>query len=399
MRKMKLLFLISTLTGGGAERVVCNLSRALEGKAQVDILVNAESEDDYPHAGRVMTLGLPFTKKLTLPLQIRVFFRRLSLLRKLKREGGYDACISFMNSSNFANILSGRKHCPVVVSERIMLSLCDSRNYNLFVKPLVRLLYKKADIVTAVSRECADDLKEKFSVPAGSIRVINNGLDLDFIGQMSKKEAPIAFEEGCFYFLNIGRLSRQKGQAYLIRAFGAVCRERPDCRLVICGTGPLEAELRSLCDRLGIGDKVVFAGFCDNPYAIAARCHAYVSTSLYEGFSNVLIEAMACSLPVISADFRSSAREILAPDTDYREKVKSGVERAAFGLLTPSYEDPSRSREAAGATAKAMRMLLEDEELCASLREASARRAKSLDIDSIALEWLKVAGEGRHELL
>ncbi len=394
MRK-KILFLITSLTGGGAERVVCNLSRVLEKDADIDILINSESDRDYPHGGHVLTLGMDFTKKLTWSVQLKALLKRMSILRKLKKDGGYDACISFMDSANFANILSGRKHCKVIVSERIMLSQCRTKNYIRFVHPAVKLLYPHADVVAAVSKECALDLKRNFGIPKDKLTAVYNGVDLPFIKEMADKKPAVELEEDCFYFLNIGRLLQQKGQWHLIRAFSRVSRSHKNARLMICGSGSDEAYLKKLAKECGVSKEVIFVGFCDNPYAIASRCDAYVSTSLFEGFSNVLIEAMACGLPVISVDFKSSAREILSPDTSFEHKQMKGIERAEYGLITPQnsgiYREGSDPlEESESALVKAMELMIKDDELRKHYREKSLERAQQLSLENIAGEWLEL---------
>jgi len=394
MRK-KILFLITSLTGGGAERVVCNLSRVLEKDADIDILINSESDRDYPHGGHVLTLGMDFTKKLTWSVQLKALLNRMSMLRKLKKDGGYDACISFMDSANFANILSGRKHCKVIVSERIMLSQCRTKNYIRFVHPAVKLLYPHADVVAAVSKECALDLKRNFGIPKDKLTAVYNGVDLPFIKEMADKKPAVELEEDCFYFLNIGRLLQQKGQWHLIRAFSRVSRSHKNARLMICGSGSDEAYLKKLAKECGVSKEVIFAGFCDNPYAIASRCDAYVSTSLFEGFSNVLIEAMACGLPIISVDFKSSAREIMSPDTSFEHKQMKGIERAEYGLITPQnsgiYREGSDPlEESESALVKAMELMIKDDELRMHYREKSLERAQQLSLENIAGKWLEL---------
>ncbi|MBR0149360.1 MAG: glycosyltransferase [Lachnospiraceae bacterium] len=394
MRK-KILFLITSLTGGGAERVVCNLSRVLEKDADIDILINSESDRDYPHGGHVLTLGMDFTKKLTWSVQLKALLKRMSILRKLKKDGGYDACISFMDSANFANILSGRKHCKVIVSERIMLSQCRTKNYIRFVHPAVKLLYPHADVVAAVSKECALDLKRNFGIPKDKLTAVYNGVDLPFIKEMADKKPAVELEEDFFYFLNIGRLLQQKGQWHLIRAFSRVSRSHKNARLMICGSGSDEAYLKKLAKECGVSKEVIFAGFCYNPYAIASRCDAYVSTSLFEGFSNVLIEAMACGLPIISVDFKSSAREIMSPDTSFEHKQQKGIERAEYGLITPQnsgiYREGSDPlEESESALVKAMELMIKDDELRKHYREKSLERAQQLSLENIAGKWLEL---------
>ena len=137
-------------------------------------------------------------------------------------------------------------------------------------------------------------------------------------------------------------------------------------------------------------------GFVDNPYRYMANADAVVMTSLYEGFCNVLIEAMACGAPVISTDHETGAREILAPDTDYRMKVRDRGEKAEYGILVPVCEgEIGRSDDMPEAVllAEAIRELLSDEEMAAHYRRAALERAGQLDIRTICAEWARVIEE------
>ena len=120
----KVLFLISKLTGGGAERALCNLTLGFPKDVEIDILVNSESDEDYPHAGNVISLGMPKRNKLSLGYQMIALIRRYYMLVKFKKSKNYDACISFMDSANIANILTGKKYCKTILSRRSWLNIC-----------------------------------------------------------------------------------------------------------------------------------------------------------------------------------------------------------------------------------------------------------------------------------
>lgn len=93
--------------------------------------------------------------------------------------------------------------------------------------------------------------------------------------------------------------------------------------------------LKRMAKEYGIHEKIFFMGFVKNPYAVSKRCDAFVFTSLYEGLSNAIIENMICGLPIITTDFRYGAREILAPDTNYKCQQKDGIEMAEYGIIVP----------------------------------------------------------------
>jgi glycosyltransferase involved in cell wall biosynthesis len=136
----------------------------------------------------------------------------------------------------------------------------------------------------------------------------------------------------------------------LLRAFRQVL-ERVDARLIILGEGPLRGELEALAFDLGIGEKVHFSGFRVNPMPLFRRAAAVVVSSSYEGFGNVLVEAMACGTPVISTDCPVGPREIL--------------EDGRLGMLVPVGDD--------AALAAAMLVALKQPADPQQLREAARR--------------------------
>lgn len=393
MAKRKILFIISTLTGGGAERALCNITCALPEEVYADILVNYETEEDYAHKGHVISLGMPKRKNYSLLYQFLAAVKRYSCLRKLKAKGGYDACISFMDSANIANVLSGKKHCRVILSERINLSGCTSFGYRHVVFPLAKLLYKKADYMVSLSKGVEEDLIRNFKLPKEKAVTIYNGYDLEAIQKSAQQSSAVPIDKDNFYFISVGRLCEQKGQWHLIRAFSEVVKKHPESRLVLCGKGPYLEKLQQMVQEYGICDKVIFAGFQKNPFAIAAKCNVFVFPSLYEGFGNVMIENMACGLPVIATDFRSGAREILAPDTDYNKEQLTDIEYAQYGILVPVCKTAidaaiEQIDQEEVILAKAMNRLIEDQNLYNHYRQQSRKRAADFSIKNTVEQWL-----------
>lgn len=153
---------------------------------------------------------------------------------------------------------------------------------------------------------------------------INNYCDF----QKIKEQAAVkeidefeGFEEGYKYVVTAGRLTKQKGQWHLIRSFSKVLESIPNTKLVIIGKGKYLEKLIQLSKDLGIQDKVIFTGYVNNPHKIISKCDVFAFPSLFEGFSNALLEAMACNIAVVSSDCDSGSREILAPETPFDKKL------------------------------------------------------------------------------
>jgi glycosyltransferase involved in cell wall biosynthesis len=123
--------------------------------------------------------------------------------------------------------------------------------------------------------------------------------------------------------LGVGRLTAQKDFPTLIRAFALVRQQRP-ARLMILGEGPLRPELTALIESLGLGGEVDLVGFQDNPYAYLARSAVFAFSSAWEGFGNVIVEALAVGTPVVSTDCRSGPAEILGHNGEYGRLVPVG---------------------------------------------------------------------------
>lgn len=176
----------------------------------------------------------------------------------------------------------------------------------------IRRALHRADGIVAASRGLADEWAEDAAVPRSRIAAIHNpvvGEDLASLAA-APLHHPWFREDGPPLILGAGRLAPQKDFETLLRAFALVRRRRP-ARLAILGDGELLPSLRGLADRLGIRREALFPGFARNPFAWMARAGVFALSSKWEGFGNVLVEALACGCPVVSTDCPSGPAEIL----------------------------------------------------------------------------------------
>src|SRR5699024_1692708 len=140
------------------------------------------------------------------------------------------------------------------------------------------------------------------------------------------------FSEKDFLIMNMGRLVEEKGQWHLIRAMKYVTQEIKNAKLIIMGVGELESYLKVLVEQLNLVNNVKFLGFKRNPFKYIKNSDLFVMSSISEGFGNVLIEAMACNVPVISTDCRYGPREILEPQSDFNSSTNK-IEYCEYGVL------------------------------------------------------------------
>ena len=166
---------------------------------------------------------------------------------------------------------------------------------------VTRVGYAAADGIVATSQGVAADLTRAFAIDPSRIRVLPNPVDLDRVaaGSAEPVDAGVVPTGDGPLIVAAGRLADAKNYPLMIDAFAELRRRRP-ARLCILGQGDLERSLRQLIAARGLGDAVTLAGFQSNPWKYVAQADLFLLTSHYEGFGNVLIEAMACGVPVVA---------------------------------------------------------------------------------------------------
>lgn len=209
---------------------------------------------------------------------------------------------------------------------------------------LVPRLYPRADTIIANSDGVARNLAA-LGVPASRVITIPNGIDCAWIARQAGLPARLAPPEpGMKTIVTVGRLVAQKDHATLIRAFAAI-GNASRCRLVILGSGPERSALNALADTLGLAERVHFVGYQANPYPYLAQSDLFALSSRHEGMPNVLLEALACGLPVVSTDCPSGPREILA-DGAYGELVPVGdIARMAAAMVRALHDPRQAARQ------------------------------------------------------
>lgn len=395
---MKILFLISTLANGGAERAMSNITMHLPDGVEADLLVNSISDHDFPTRARIISLGMKPERKMGFLYQAEANARRIVKTRKLKKRNHYDACISFMDSANMCNILTKTGMCRTIISVRTSVAHDKSFMSQYIARPMIRLLYNRADCVVAVAEGIRDELENCFKVNPDRVKVITNGFDIDEIHRKMDTDISVELESGLhgkFVYASAGRYCAAKGYWHLIRAFSEVAGKCGDAVLLLIGKGEDEPYLTELIRNYQLQDRVIMVPFLVNPFGILARCSVFVMPSMFEGYCNALCEALICGLPCIATDFRSSAREILAPDTPYAHHIKDGIEYAEYGVLTPvcsgkRYRGTEPLEAGEQYLAKAMVSLYRDGNMLMKYQERARVRGQQLDIGQKVQEWLRL---------
>jgi glycosyltransferase involved in cell wall biosynthesis len=381
--RKKIIFFLPTLSIGGGERVVSELSLNLPDSVDKTIVL-FKNEVSYPYKGNLICLDIPLSNPVL--LRIYYFFVGIWRFKKIIRKEKPDYVISFGEPANIINVLSNRK---TILRIDNYTSALPGVVYKIFIK----ILYNETPMIVCVSKTAAKDLTDNFGIKENKIKVIYNPLNVKDIQKLSLAPLETPYEE-IFkkpVIINMGRLTKQKSQWHLIRAFKKVKGAVPSAKLVILGTGELEQELKKTAEDLGLGKDVHFLGWQKNPFKFLARANVFALSSLWEGLPYVVLEAMACGLPVVSVDCKSGPREILAPETDISREAKD-IEYEQFGILTPAFDgkkygatDPLIKSEE--ILTKALIKILTDKELSVKLSQKSLQRANDFDTKTIIREW------------
>ncbi len=379
MKKIKVGLLIPSLRGGGAERVVSNLSLLLPEKYRVYIIVHS-AEINYPYRG--VLLDLKEGHRRNISGKAKVLLMRIIKLRKIKKKYGLDVVISFMEGPNFVNILSGGRS-KTVISVRNNITDSYRDFYGRIYRILLRFLYPRVDSIVVLTGLLREQLELEYGIDKSLIEIIPNPVNIEKIEKKKEEELPAEYRD-IFkkpVIINMGRLEIQKGQDLLLQAFKLVKREVKDAVLVIIGMGEREKELKELAYSLDIADSVFFTGFEKNPFKFLGRARVFVFSSHYEGFANALVEAMACALPVVTFDCKSGPREILAPETDFRMEAE-GIKYTGSGILV----QPGNIEKLAEATIN----ILKNRELQQRYGEKAEKRARDFSPGRVIEKWCKL---------
>ena len=354
--RRKICFVLPSLAGGGAERVAVQVLNALDGSAWDRTMYLfaaegpylAELDDDV-----ALVSGAA-------PSRVGRWLK----LRRFIADHQPDVVVSFLS---YFTVLSAAR--AAASSARVVFQLGTpvsafltdadfawqrSWKKRLFTAAM-RTGFAAADLVIATSRGVADDLTASFAIDPSQVRVIPNPIDLDAIRTAAAEPLPPehADDSGRPAIVAAGRLADVKNYPLLIEALALVRKSVP-AHLLVLGQGEREPALRQLAADCGVADAITWCGFQGNPWKYMARADVFALTSRYEGFGNVLVEAMACGVPAV-ATRSAGTDDIISDGVDGVLVARHAPDAVAAALTRLLLDRPLRDRMAAAARASAGR--------------------------------------------
>lgn len=362
---MKLLIYIHSLENGGAERVAANLANHWSAAGwEVTIVTAAGCRSDFyaldPTVRRV-GLDLTGTGRNLVSGCLRLV-RRVRGLRAILRATRPDVAISVMHTANVVLALAahGLPRLLTIGSEH---NFPPTAWMGTVWETLRRHAYAHLDAVVALTPECAAWLR--IHSLARRIPVIPNAVCWPLRGHEPRFDPETCCRSGRRILLAAGRLSVEKNFAALVDVFTHLAPSHPEWDLVIAGEGPLRADLLARVAAAGLEHRVMLPGRIGNMADWYARADLYAMTSLYEGFPNTLLEALASGLPVVSVDC----------DTGPRDIVRHGID----GLLVAP-ADPA-------ALQRSLATLMDDQALRTVFSRRAVEARERFSIDRVVEMW------------
>lgn len=361
--KPDLAILLPDLRAGGVEQNFLKLTdEFLRRDLQVEFVLRqtrGEWIESVPKEVLIHSLNAPRVRQAFWPL--------VRYLRERRPQAVLAAWWPLTSLAVWANWWAG-KPSKIVVSDHAMLSQSGPGRPGIprqIMKRTMRWSYPWAAARIGVSDAVADDIAQLSGMPRSEVTVIGNPITPLPDEQPIDEERVARWLCGKPRLVTVGKLKPVKDQSTLLRVFAKVRKQHPTAQLLVLGEGDERQRIESLAKELEIQEAVTMPGFVDNPHDYVRHADVFVLTSLSEGFGNVLVEALACGVPVVSTDCPGGPRSILAD--------------GEFGRLTPVGDE------------EALAAAIHDTLQLPPNRDALIRRSEDFSISKAADRYLELA--------
>ena len=364
--------IVTSLNGGGAERIAGLLSVELAKIYNVYLFLLDTENIIYEYGGTIIDIGQsgPFYE-----YAIKVY----------KEKYDIDVAISFLEIMNFANIRTRGKE-RIIISERCVQSLIEPPLVSQTDK--IKRYYNFADEIISCSEGVKYDLIHQYAVN-NTITTIYNFINKEKIYTASNAALPeeaADFLGGSGFFLNVGRLHEQKNQKRLIAQFSLFHKtDQKNMKLLILGSGGLLDSLNDYIHELNMDEYIRIMNYTENPFVFMRHACSLIVSSHYEGLPNVVLEAMLLGCPVVATDCLAGPRELLMDEADYGKKLKK-IEVCKKGVLV--CDEESEDDAVTGYLAKAMAIISTEDGIRAGISKNAIRYMETYKNEELINKWV-----------
>lgn len=329
---IKILFLINTLGGGGAERVLVNLVNNMD-KSKFDITVETMFADGVNRC--LLNDDVKYFCKNKLGIRglsnIIEYIPSRLLYKYYIGKNDYDIIVAYMHGAP-TKVVSGCKKSDVKKVTWLHFGNPHEGSFFSYWKneSMAINAYASMDVLVGVSQSVSNAFSDYTHINDKSVTLYNTN-DTERILKMAECEVEFDKDIEKPLICTSGRLSNQKGFDRLINAAASLHNDGFDFKLIIMGSGPEEKNLSELLRKHNADEYICLSGFCENPYNIMSKSDFYISSSREEGLATVLTEALTLGLPVVSTDV-SGAKEVLGENNEFGLVVENSEKGIYDGL-------------------------------------------------------------------
>jgi len=376
----RIVFIISSYEINGVCTVVKNLVDNLDkNKFKIVLFIEKIQKRHFPIDKDIKVINIDLKPRQGLFENIKNVWGILKSIQMADTTERPDAFLSFGSLPNCYTLLALRlfkkSKAKVIITEHSEALFVPFRQRELkrrilapIYKVMIYFLYRLADYIIPVSENIAKLVRRLFFVKAERVKVIHNPVDISNIRDLSMHRVDdIDFQDHTHYLAAISRLSPEKGIEYLMQAIAGL-KSNVNLKLLLIGEGERAEELKGLSADYDIGNRVRFLGWQDNPFKYLSKCDAFVLPSVYEGFPNVILEAMACGVPIIATRCTPAIEEV--------------IDSYNNGILVPPKN--------AGALSKEINNLLDSKTLREKIRSNAYEKVKGFDVSRVVKRYEEI---------
>jgi len=380
LRLLKVMFVVSRYEINGVCTIVKNLTDNLD-RSKFEIIVMAETVADkhFQLKSDVKMIDLGVSGRRGAISKLINIVNIIKAIGKMAQRENPDVVLSFGDTPNCFTLLAlkilKRSRSRVIITEfsegffvRYKRSGLKHKISAILHKIMIYFLYRFADHIIPVSESISELIKKLFLIRAEKLSVIHTPVDIDHVKGLCQEEVgDVDFGKRNYNLGILSRLSQEKGIDHLIMAASRL-KDEVDLQLLIIGEGDEESKLKEMVKEMKVDDRVQFLGWQENPFKYLNKCDLFVLPSFYEGFPNVILEAMASDVCVIASRCTKAMEEII-------DDRLNGV------LVAP------RNSE---ALARTIGDLLRDKALREKIRHNARQRVKDFDVREITRQYQEV---------